>query len=236
MLLFNSGKEELDIEKKVLNVNLANKHMTEDEMLAQALIFLLAGYETTASTLTYCTYELALQPKVQDRLCNEVKAALDSNGEISYQELAKLPLLDAVLSETLRLHSPAIRLARLASTDYKLGDTGITLFKGQQVEIPIYAIHHAEEFYPEPFKFKPDRFMPENRHLIKPYTYLPFGGGPRNCIGMRFALLEAKLGLAHIVTQYKFFRSEHTDVPYRPKRSYRFNAPQRVIVGIEKRA
>ena len=166
-----------------------------------------------------------------------MNTTLDSKGEISYEELAKLPLLDAVISETLRLHSPALRTARMASTDYKLGDTGITLFKGQQVIIPIYAIHHAEEFYPEPFKFKPDRFMPENRHLIKPYTYLPFGGGPRNCIGMRFALLEAKLCLAHIVTKYKFFSSEHTDVPLIPKISANgLNTPKRVIVGIEKRA
>ena len=147
----------------------------------------------------------------------------------------RLPFLDAVISEALRLHSPAIRVARTSSTDYKLGDTGITLEKGHLVEIPLYAIHHAEEFYPEPFKFKPDRFMPENRHLIKPYTYLPFGAGPRNCIGMRFALLEAKLALAHIITRYQFFRSAQTDVPLLPERSFRLNTPKRVVVGIEKR-
>ncbi|CAG2104891.1 unnamed protein product, partial [Medioppia subpectinata] len=199
----NEGKDELESEKKAFNIQLTDKHLTENEILAQALIFFLAGYETTATTLTFCTYELALNPHIQQRLYKEIVASVDSDGEISYEELAKLPFLDSVLSETLRLHSPAQRLARLASTDYKLGDTGITLYKGQMIEIPIYGIHHSEEYYPNPFQFNPDRFMPENRHNIIPYTYLPFGAGPRNCIGMRFALLEAKLALVHIIKKFR---------------------------------
>ncbi|CAG2181433.1 unnamed protein product, partial [Oppiella nova] len=208
----NQGEEELESEKKALNVNLINKQLTEYEILAQAFVFLLAGYETTATTLTFCTYELALNQDIQDKLWEEINSAVDSNGEISYEELTRLPYLDAVLSETLRLHPPAQRLPRLASTDYKLGETGITLLKGQQIEFPIHGIHHLEEYYPNPFQFNPDRFMPENRHNIIPYTYLPFGAGPRNCIGMRFALLEAKLGLAHIIRKYRFFRTPNTDV------------------------
>ena len=204
-------------------------------MLAQALVFLLAGFETTATLLTYVTYELALQPDIQQRLCDEANAAFDENGEISYEVLAKLPLLDAVLSEGLRLHSPALKLQRVASTDYKLGDTGITLEKGTTIEIPVYAIHHMEEYFPEPYKFNPDRFMPDNRDNIKPYTYIPFGSGPRNCIGMRFALLEAKLCLAHMMRKYKFFRTDQTSVPLVPKRVFGLNTPKTIIVGIEKR-
>ncbi|CAG2167306.1 unnamed protein product, partial [Oppiella nova] len=231
----NEGEEELESEKKALNVNLVNKQLTEYEILAQAIVFFLAGYETTATTLTFCTYELALNQDIQDKLYEEINSAVDSNGEISYEELARLPYLDAVLSETLRLHPPAQRLARLASTDYKLGETGITLLKGQQIEFPIHGIHHLEEYYPNPFQFNPDRFLPENRHNIIPYTYLPFGAGPRNCIGMRFALLEAKLGLAHIIRKYRFFRTPNTDVPLIYKRSFRLASPKRLLVGIEKR-
>jgi len=225
----------LESEKKALNVNLVNKQLTEYEILAQAIVFFLAGYETTATTLTFCTYELALNQDIQDKLYEEINSAVDSNGEISYEELARLPYLDAVLSETLRLHPPALRLVRLASTDYKLGETGITLPKGQQIEFPIHGIHHLEEYYPNPFQFNPDRFMPENRHKITPYTYLPFGAGPRNCIGMRFALLEAKLALANIIRKFKFFQTTQTDIPLRYKRSFGLTAPQRLIVGIEKR-
>ena len=160
---------------------------------------------------------------------------LDSEGDIDYDELAKLPYLDAILSETLRLHSPVMRLARVANEDYKLGNTGLTIRKDQTVEIPIYALHHSEEFYDQPFKFNPDRFLPENRHLIKPYTYLPFGAGPRNCIGMRFALMEDKVGLAQVIRRFRFKRSAQTDVPLRLNRSIIVNAPKRVVVGIERR-
>ncbi|CAG2117164.1 unnamed protein product, partial [Medioppia subpectinata] len=228
-------EEELSVERKALNINIVNKHLTDNEVMAQALVFMLAGYETTGTLLSFCTYELALNPHIQDILCKEVNSVMDSNGEIIYEELAKLPYLDSVISETLRLHTPVQRLSRMATTNYPLGETGITLKAGQQIDFPIYAIHTSEEYYPKPFQFNPDRFMPENRHNIIPYTYLPFGAGPRNCIGMRFALLEAKLALAHIVTKYKFFQTPNTDVPIKYKRSLGLTAPQRLIVGIEKR-
>ncbi|CAG2165468.1 unnamed protein product [Oppiella nova] len=231
----NEGEEELAVERKALNINVVNKHLTENEILAQAMVFLLAGYETTGTLLSFCTYELALNPHVQEILHKEVNSAIDSNGEIDYDLLSRLPYLDAVISETLRLHSPAQRLSRLSTTDYKLGDTGITLHPGQQIDFPIYAIHTSEENYPHPFQFNPDRFMPENRHKITPYTYLPFGAGPRNCIGMRFALLEAKLALANIIRKFTFFQTTRTDIPLRYKRSFALTAPQRLIVGIEKR-
>ncbi|CAG2173193.1 unnamed protein product, partial [Oppiella nova] len=148
-----------------------------------------------------------------DRLYDELMAALDSDGHIDYDDLIKLPLLDAFISETLRMYPIILRLDRRVKSDYKLGDTGITLYKGQEIEIPIYSIHHSPEFYPNPEKFDPDRFMPENRHKLVPYTYLPFGTGPRNCIGMRFALMEIKISLAQVVRKYRFVPTKQTAVP-----------------------
>ncbi|CAG2173519.1 unnamed protein product [Oppiella nova] len=231
----NEGEEELAIKQKTLNINTIHKKLTEDEILAQALVFLLVGYETTASTLSFCTYELALNPSVQDILYEEISSAIDSDGEISYEELSRLSYLDAVLSETLRLYTPFPRLSRIASTDYKLGKTGINVSKGQQIEIPVYAIHHSEEYFENPFKYDPDRFLPQNRHKITPYTYLPFGAGPRNCIGMRFALMETKVCLAHIIRRFKFFATDKTDVPLKYKRSLNLTSAQRIVVGIESR-
>ncbi|CAG2116959.1 unnamed protein product [Medioppia subpectinata] len=162
-------------------------------------------------------------------------SSMDTNGEIDYEVLTKLPFLDAVIAETLRLHGPAIKIGRIAAEDYRLGGTGITLYKGQIVEIPIYAIHHSEDYYPNPEKFIPDRFLPENRHQIIPYTYLPFGSGPRNCIGMRFALMEAKLGLAHIIRRFQFTRSPQTEVPIVLLKNSGLTGVKSVVLGIETR-
>ncbi|CAG2175247.1 unnamed protein product, partial [Oppiella nova] len=229
--------EELAVEKKILSET--DKYITEDEILANSWIFFQAGYETTASTLTFASYELALNEDIQQKLYEEVMSAVDTKGEIDYDLLARLPYLDAVISETLRLHSPVLRLGRELGreclNDYKLGDTGITIKKGQAVEIPINAIHLSEEYYSSPNRFIPNRFLPENRHKLVPYTYMPFGVGPRNCIGMRFALMETKLGLAQIIKRFKLCRSSQTDVPLNLKVHPLLNTPKRVIISIKRR-
>src|SRR5699024_8877121 len=112
-----------------------------------------------------------------------------------------IPYLEAVIKETLRKYPSVTQLTRHVGVDnYKLN--GIKLFKNQQVEIPVSAVHHCEDYYPEPDRFNPERFMPENKHLLVPYTYLPFGLGPRNCVGVRFAYQEIKLCLASIVQRF----------------------------------
>lgn len=97
---------------------------------------------------------------------------------------------------------------RVEVEEYQLGN--VFLKKNQLVEIPCIAVHRSEEYYPEPEKFDPERFMPENKHLLVPYTYLPFGQGPRNCVGMRFAYQEIKIFLAKLIRQFKFSRTELT--------------------------
>ena len=111
---------------------------------------------------------MALNPDIQERLRAEVDGAVDADGELPYEGLTKLPLLDAVIAETLRLYPPVLRIDRKCSQDYKLGESGITLFKGQDVDIPVYAIHHSSDFYENPEQFNPDRFMPHNRHKLTP--------------------------------------------------------------------
>jgi len=209
--------------------------LSENEILAQAIIFFLAGYETTASTLSFCTYELALNPDIQQKLYEEIMSSLNSDGIVPYDTLAKMPYLDAVISETLRKYPPALILTRETSVEYELANTGIKLYKGQAVDIPVYSIHHSEEYYPNPEKFIPDRFLPENRDQIIPYTYLPFGAGPRNCIGMRFALTEAKLGLVSILQKYRFSRSPNTPVPLRFTKNVILLQAKSIHVSIHKR-
>ena len=226
----NGGNEQFNYVKQSYG-----KPLSDDEVIAQAFVFFIAGYETTASTLSYISYELALNQDIQDRLYEEIKAIQNEKGTIHYETLTKLPYLDAVISESLRKYPPAVRLNRITSQKYQLGTTGITLDEGSNVNILVYAIHHNSEYYPSPDKFNPERFLPENLDQIKPFTYLPFGSGPRNCIGMRFALLETKLALVNIITRFKFVKSRKTQVPFEFLPNRILLTPKSIIIGVERR-
>lgn len=102
---------------------------------------------------------------------------------------------------------------RLEADNYNLG--GIELERNQLVEIPVYAVHWNPEYYPEPEKYRPERFLPENKHLLTPNTYIPFGDGPRNCVGMRFAYQEIRLVLARLVTKFRFELAPDTPHKFR---------------------
>lgn len=115
-----------------------------------------------------------------------------------------------VINETLRMFSPAKRLDRVASNDYEYN--GLKIDKGQIIMVPIYTLHHDPEIYPNPDVFDPERFNEENRKTRENVVFLPFGAGPRNCIGLRFALMEMKLFLSTILSKYRFVKCEITPV------------------------
>ncbi|KAI2802051.1 hypothetical protein BLOT_010243 [Blomia tropicalis] len=198
----NSGNEELEQEHEQFRNIIGSKYLSEAEVMAQAMVFFLAGYETTASTLSFCLHELAHNQDIQQRLYEEIQRYKEEDPKLQSTTLTKMDYLDAVLSETLRKYPPALLIGREAGQDYPIPGTNITLKKGQAVNFPIYAMHHMEEYFPDPERFNPERFTMENRHKIIPYTYFPFGGGPRNCIGMRFALTEAKMALANLIDNF----------------------------------
>ncbi|KAH9384003.1 hypothetical protein HPB48_025986 [Haemaphysalis longicornis] len=108
------------------------------------------------------------------------------------------------------MYPPGTRIERSVIDDYVLGDTGVKLKKGDLVAIPVYAMHHDPQYFPDPFTFNPERFSEENVGSIQPYTYLPFGAGPRNCIGMRFALQVIKLSVLYTIRNVQLVRTEKT--------------------------
>ena len=120
--------------------------------------------------------------------------------------------MEMVIDETLRMYPPAARLDRVASNDYEY--EGIKIKKGQVIGVPIYAIHHDPTIYPNPEQFDPNRFSEENKKSRESVAYLPFGAGPRNCIGMRFAVIEIKLLLASILSKYRFITCDKTPVNF----------------------
>ena len=205
--------------------------LSDDEIIATSITFLLAGYETTANALAYTTYLLALNPEIQEKLYTEVSEKLRDDQDLSvYDRIQGLEYLDSVLSESLRLYPPAYQTNRVAEKDwfYNIGDHSVDLSrkdedcqlnqgfripKGIAIIIPIWAIHHNPDYWENPEVFNPDRFSSKNRKKINPLTYLPFGYGPRNCVGMRFALLEAKLVLATVIKKFKFEANQYTETP-----------------------
>ncbi|CAN7939526.1 unnamed protein product, partial [Ixodes hexagonus] len=184
------------------------KSLTQDEALAQCVLFFLAGQETTSSTIAFAVYQLAVRSDIQERLRQEVDDCFAKHGpEPSLDVISKLKYLHCVVSETLRMYPPALRADRTAIEDYVMTDTGIRLPKGCVVGILIYAMHHDPQNFPDPSKFSD-----ENVGFIRPYSYLPFGAGPRNCVGMRFALQMVKLCLVHAVHSVQFVRTPNTPV------------------------
>ncbi|GBN61088.1 Cytochrome P450 3A4 [Araneus ventricosus] len=210
--------------------------LTVNELVAQCIIFFLAGYDTTASTLSFVIYNLALHEDIQEKVHNELVGALEgTHGELTYEALQSMKYLDNVISETLRLYPPAVRTEREAASEYKLGETGITIPKGMILTIPIYAMHRDPKFFRNPGTFDPDRFNQDEKSKREQYAFMPFGAGPRNCVAMRFALMEIKVCLAHILANYKISKCPKTKVPMEFLKGQGTLQPKEIFVSLESR-
>ena len=209
--------------------------LADDEIVAQSVIFLLAGYETSSNTLAFTLYFLAVNPDVQDKLRTEIKEALESNTDIPLYEVAQnIEYLDCVIKESQRLCPPATGPSRECSEDYDLN--GIHIPAGTEIVIPIYALHHDADAWEDSEKFDPERFRGPAKDTRHAFQFLPFGAGPRNCIGMRFALMEIKITLARILMKYKFVQSPETQVPLVTHLGLTLSARDGVSVRVESMA
>ncbi|KAL6110958.1 cyp3a7 [Pungitius sinensis] len=189
----------------------SNKGLSDHEILSQAMIFLFAGYETSSSSLSFLAYNLATNPDIMKRLQEEVDSTFPNKGPVEYQALMQMEYLDSVINESLRLYPIAPRLERVAKATVEIN--GIVIPKGMVVMVPTWPLHRDPSLWPEPEAFKPERFSKENKDTIDPYTYMPFGAGPRNCIGMRFALVMMKLAMVEILQRFSFSVCKETEIP-----------------------
>jgi len=195
-----------------------NGRISDDEIVAQAILFIAAGYETTSTALTFTTYQLAKHQDIQDRLRKEIFDTLGADTSCDYDSVTSMQYLDMVLSESMRIYSPIpLHLGRKAAKETVI--CGRKIPKGTAVMAATWKIHHDPNFWEDPWKFDPERFSPANRDKIVDMTYLPFGDGPRSCIGRRFALMEAKMALVEIFRKYKITFSPETPdpMPYKNK-------------------
>ncbi|KAG8582126.1 hypothetical protein GDO81_007929 [Engystomops pustulosus] len=192
-------------------LNKEQKALTDTEIMAQSIVFILAGFETTSLTLTYLFYNLATHPDVQKKLQEEVDSYLPNKANPTYDILKKMEYLDMVVQETLRMYPAAARLERVSKQTVEIN--GVTIPQGIVCMIPSYVLHNDPEFWPEPEEFRPERFSKENRENHTPYTFLPFGDGPRNCIGMRFAMLSMKVAITAILQHFTCRPCKDTLIP-----------------------
>ncbi|XP_075219352.1 putative cytochrome P450 6a14 [Lycorma delicatula] len=184
--------------------------MSDSVIAAQAFVFFLAGFETSSTTLSFCLHELAVNPEVQSRALNEInEVKAKHGGSITHDAILDMEYIDWVLLETMRKYPPVAVLSRVCTKPYMIPGTKIILDPGIHVSIPVYSLHHDPQYFPNPDQFLPERFNVKNREKIFSHTYLPFGDGPRMCIGKRFAMLEMKLGLSEFLTRYKVSLTNH---------------------------
>ncbi|XP_045913193.1 cytochrome P450 3A27-like isoform X2 [Micropterus dolomieu] len=189
----------------------SQKGLTDHEILSQAMLFIFAGYETSSSSLGFLAYNLATHPQIQKTLQDEIDETFPEKGQPTYEALMQMEYLDMVVNESSRLYPIASRLERVAKASVEVN--GVTIPKGTVIMIPVYTLHRDPTLWPEPEEFKPERFRKENKDNIDPYAFLPFGAGPRNCIGMRFALLMMKLAIVEILQKFSFVTCKETHVP-----------------------
>jgi len=183
--------------------------MSDQELRDELMTLLFAGHETTASGMAWALYWVHRYPDVKAKILAEL-ATLPATA--CPMDIARLPYLSAVCNETLRIYPVAIMtFSRRAEVDLTLMDYAIP--QGTQLMGCIYLLHQNPDLYPEPEKFKPERFL---ERQFAPHEYMPFGGGERRCIGDALALFELKLALATLLTHYQFaLNSEHPETPQR---------------------
>ena len=191
----------------------SSSYLSNEEIVAEVMTFILAGYETTSNALSYTAYLLALNPAIQDRIIKEINDYYDINPDCSLYDAAEnIEYVTMVLYESMRMYPPAPRTSRECKQTCAVTDE-LIIEKGIDVSFPIFFIHRNPEHWPNPDKFDPERFNPNNEQSYPTFAYLPFGEGPRQCIGKRLALLEAKITLVAILKDLQFKRTTETEVP-----------------------
>ena len=174
--------------------------MTDSQVRDEAMTLFLAGHETTANALNWTWYLLAHYPEVEAKLHAEMDAVLGGRPA-TLADLKRLPYTAQAIKEAMRLYPPAWNVARQAIEDVDVG--GYTLEAGSLVFVPIFLVDRDPRWYAEPDVFRPERWTEEFEQNLPRFAYLPFGGGPRICIGNNFAQMEATLLLATIAGRYR---------------------------------
>ncbi|NP_997838.1 cytochrome P450, family 3, subfamily c, polypeptide 1 [Danio rerio] len=187
------------------------KGLTDHEILSQSFIFILGGYETTSTTLSYLLYNLATNPDCLEKLVEEIDKNFPLDIPITYDALMRMDYLEMAIHESMRVFPAGPRLERVCKKTVEIN--GITIPKNTLVGIPLYVLSRDPDLWESPNEFKPERFSPESKTEINQCAFMPFGLGPRNCIGMRFALMMMKLLVVKLLQKYTVETCKETQIP-----------------------
>jgi len=216
----------IDLRNQVKNGQLPN--ISEDQITGQGIIFFTAGFETTANTLTTLCYNLVKNTQVLETLQEEIDNMLSENDDrIDHETVSAMPYLEACLKENLRMCPPVARNDRTCSKDFQYKN--IKIPGGTEVAIPIYTVHHDEDNFPDPEAFQPTRFLKENADKIIPGSFLPFGIGPRACIGERFAMVEMKIAMVKLLNSFRIEMAEETKLDVFKGDTFLFTYPNMYV-------
>ena len=184
----------------------------ESLMVSNLFVFFFAGFETSSLFLSVILWVCARYPEEQERLRAEIDEYVEKNDgstNLDYMSVQEMPFMDMFVSEALRMY-PITILERQCVKDYKVPGTNGVIKKGMIVQIPGFAIMKDPAYFKNPEEFNPENFSPESKAERNPYAFLIFGQGPRNCIGMRFALLMLKMCVVKLLHTYRILPSEKT--------------------------
>ncbi|KAL2726635.1 LOW QUALITY PROTEIN: CP9E2 protein [Vespula squamosa] len=189
------------------------------DIVAQAFIFFFGGFDSVSTAMCFTCHEIGVNPDIQQRLQREIDDVIEkTNGNPTYEVINAMEYLDAVISESLRRYPIVVFIDRLCAESYELppslpGGKPFLLKKNMNVWFPIYALHHDPKYFEDPYKFDPERFIKRGKEINNSGVYLPFGLGPRICIGNRFALLEIKVLIIHLLARFNLNPSSKTQNP-----------------------
>ncbi|XP_058823814.1 cytochrome P450 4C1-like [Topomyia yanbarensis] len=218
------SKQKMTFLDLLLNVNVDGMPLDDLEIREEVDTFMFEGHDTTTSGISFTIYELARHQQAQDRIYDEIVAILGKNNreaDLTYQVLQEFKYLEMAIKEALRLYPSVPFIGRHLLEDTELD--GITLPSGMEVLVSIYMIHRNPEVFPDPERYDPERFSEDAESKRGPYDYIPFSAGARNCIGQRFAMLEMKVALIKLISNYRVLPGESlgklrvkTDLVIRP--------------------
>lgn len=192
----------------MLHIQKEDSSFTDQQIRDEVNTLMFAGHDTVSATTSFCLHLLSKHPEVQEKIYEEINAILGgSDRPPSLKDLQEMKYLEQVIKETLRMYSSVPMIGRCANADLQLKN-GLIIPQNADIVLWLHRMHNDSQLYPNPSVFNPDNFSPENVQKRHPYSFLPFGGGSRDCIGMKYAYNELKVGLSNLARNFIFLPSE----------------------------